>query len=138
MGRLRSIVLVESNALDALTIRCAFEQVGQKWSLVHCVDSVGALTYLQRPKEELPCLIILDLDNGREDNLALLRFLQKDHPQHPIPILMLASGAHNGAVAEYQNLGVDDYLIKPTDYELFTKEVVFYLNRWTAQRMSAA
>jgi CheY-like chemotaxis protein len=138
MARLRSIVLVESNPLDAMTVRRVFAQAGQEWSLVHCLDGIGGLTYFQRPKDDIPRLVILDLDNDRDDNLALLRYLKQDAAYRHLPVLVLAGGNHNGALVEYQNLGADDYLIKPPDYALFSKEIAHFLRRWAARAIAAA
>ena len=138
MARLRSIVLVESNPLDAMTVRRVFAQAGQEWALIHSLDGIGALTYLQRPKDDIPSLVILDLDNDRDDNIALLRYLKQDTVYRHLPILVLAGGDHNGAIVEYQNLGTDDYLIKPSDYALFSKEIAHFLRRWAARATAAA
>lgn len=138
MGRLRSIVMLESNPLDAMTIRRVFAQAGLEWSLVHCLDGSSALAYLQRPKDDIPSLVVLDLDNTREDNLAVLQFLQQDAAYRHLPVVILAGGQHNGALAEYQKLGVNEHLIKPEDYALFSKEIAHFLHRWAVRVFAAA
>ncbi|MFJ9448856.1 MULTISPECIES: response regulator [unclassified Herbaspirillum] len=124
------ILLVEDNPYDAeLSLRAL-----QKKKLVNNVewvqDGADALDFLfcagvyaNRPKGELPRLILLDIKLPRVSGIEVLRRIKADPETRSIPVVMLTSSAEVQDLSECYQLGVNSYIVKPVEFESFQEEV---------------
>lgn len=71
-------------------------------------------------------LIIVDLNMPEMDGLHLLRKLKKARPH--TPVLMISGHADQALIAEAFHMGVDDFITKPIDRDLFLQSVRQALN----------
>jgi len=124
------IVLCEDNADDAeLTIR-ALSKEGLGNSLIHVKDGEELLQYVfctgawaKRNAAELPRLIILDLKMPKVDGLEVIRKLKSDKRTSMIPVVLLTSSKEEKDIMESYMLGVNSYIVKPVEFELYIKVV---------------
>ena len=124
------IVLCEDNADDAeLTIR-ALSKEGLGNSVVHVKDGEELLQYVfctgawtERNAAELPRLIILDLKMPKVDGLEVIRKLKSDKRTSMIPVVLLTSSKEEKDIMESYMLGVNSYIVKPVEFELYIKVV---------------
>lgn len=124
------IVLCEDNADDAeLTIR-ALSKEGLASSLVHVKDGEELLQYVfatgawaERDAAELPRLIILDLKMPKVDGLEVIRKLKSEKRTSMIPVVLLTSSKEEKDILESYRLGVNSYIVKPVEFELYIKAV---------------
>jgi two-component system, response regulator len=124
------IVLCEDNADDAeLTIR-ALSKEGLGNSLVHVKDGEELLQYVfctgawaGRNAAELPRLIILDLKMPKVDGLEVIRKLKSEKRTSMIPVVLLTSSKEEKDIMESYMLGVNSYIVKPVEFELYIKAV---------------
>ena len=124
------IVLCEDNAGDAeLAIR-ALTREGLANSLVHVKDGEELLNfifcqgpYAQRDIGEMPKLVLLDLKMPKVDGLEVLRRLKSDKRTRMIPVVLLTSSKEDKDIKESYSLGVNSYIVKPVEFEGFTKAV---------------
>src|SRR5664280_3215292 len=70
-------------------------------------------TALQKARDEMPSLIILDLMLPQLDGTEVCRQLKADSKTAPIPIIMLTAKAEEVDRVVGLELGADDYVIKP-------------------------
>jgi len=74
--------------------------------------------------EHKPDLVACDINMPVMDGRELFRKLRGEYPEYAdMPFLFLTALADRQDVLDGINLGVDDYLTKPVDYELFTAKV---------------
>jgi two-component system, response regulator len=124
------IILCEDNADDAeLTIR-ALSKEGLDNSLIHVKDGEELLQYVfctgawaERNAAELPRLIILDLKMPKVDGLEVIRKLKSDKRTSMIPVVLLTSSKEEKDIMESYMLGVNSYIVKPVEFELYIKVV---------------
>jgi two-component system, response regulator len=124
------IVLCEDNADDAeLTIR-ALAKEGLANSLVHVRDGEELLQYVfcagawaGRNAAELPRLIIVDLKMPKVDGLEVIRKLKSDKRTSMIPVVLFTSSKEEKDIMESYVLGVNSYIVKPVEFELYIKAV---------------
>ncbi|GMU65147.1 MAG: DNA-binding response regulator [Acidobacteriota bacterium] len=76
------------------------------------VEAAGAAAALERAEAELPDLVVLDLNLGRDDGLEVLPQLRA-REGNPRPVLVLSVRAAEEDVVRALDLGADDYLTKP-------------------------
>ena len=94
----KTILLVEDESSDAELLIRAFKKAGVQNPIRHLDNGDAALFYLQgidtyvdRDKNPLPALILLDLKLPGMSGLELLRWLRQQKNLRRIPVLILTS-----------------------------------------------
>ncbi|PKQ43812.1 response regulator [Confluentibacter flavum] len=124
------ILLVEDNMSDAMLAIRALKKHNLANNLVHVYDGAQALDFLfgkgeyeGRNLAEKPKVIFLDLKMPKVDGLEVLRHLKADDRTKGIPVVMMTSSKEEKDIAESHRLGVNSYIVKPVDFEKFSKTV---------------
>jgi CheY-like chemotaxis protein len=120
------LLLVEDNADDEELTLMAFEQGGITNPVVVARDGVEALDYLfatgiyrDRPPENLPILILLDLQLPRINGLEVLQRIKQTPRTQKIPVVILTTSNEQQDLVESYSLGCNSYIQKPVDYDRF-------------------
>jgi two-component system response regulator len=125
------IILVEDNPDDAaLTLR-AFKHSKIANSLTHLKDGQEALDYIFDGKEfngrkfgDHAKIILLDLKMPRINGMEVLEKVKGDPRTKNIPVVILTSSAEDPDIKRCYELGANSYIVKPVEFENFTKSVV--------------
>jgi two-component system, response regulator len=121
------ILLIEDNPNDVeLTLR-AFRK-NNIVNAIHVVsDGAEALEFLfakgryqNRGKNHKPRIILLDLKLPKVDGLEVLKTIKGDERLKTIPVVVLTSSTEEQDIVKSHQLGVNSYIVKPTDFEKFT------------------
>lgn len=125
------ILLVEDNS-DHIELTLHALEINGWANRVHVVrDGAAALDFLfgagsateseaQRPR---PRVIMLDLKLPKVNGLEVLRRLKSDVRTQMIPVVILTSSREEQDVVESYRLGVNSYIVKPVNFEQFTKSM---------------
>ncbi len=124
------ILLIEDNLNDAeLTIR-ALRKNHIANMLVHLKDGVAALDFLfgtgeyaGRNINNKPKLILLDLKMPKVDGLEVLKRIKTDEFTKKIPVVILTSSKENPDIEKCYLLGANSYIVKPVEFDNFSKAV---------------
>jgi len=124
------ILLVEDNVHDAeLTLR-ALKRRNLANKFVHLKDGAEALDfvfgtgqYTHRDVSQHPKVILLDLKLPKVDGLEVLRAVKSDPRTKSIPVVIMTSSNEQRDVIESYKLGVNSYVVKPVDFDSFSKAV---------------
>ena len=82
-----------------------------------------------RAPDQVPKLILLDLNLPKVDGLQVLRTLKSDPSTRSIPVVIMTSSKEERDMVESYNLGANSYIQKPVDFAQFketVKTVGFY------------
>jgi len=79
--------------------------------------------YADRDPAEQPKVILLDLKLPKVDGLEVLRRIKADASTRTIPVVMLTSSREESDLVQSYSLGVNSYIVKPVDFDQFTKTV---------------
>ena len=127
-GEPLTILLVEDNPDHAQLMMRNFENHRIANRIIHLTDGEQALDYLHRRGEfadpqdnPRPHLIILDLRMPKIDGLEVLEDIRQDKDLEEIPVVILSSSDCDPDVARAYEHQVNSYLVKPHDFEKFTK-----------------
>lgn len=135
MNHHRSILLLEDDKVDAMTVSRALQELRISNPLVHVVNGVEALDYLSECKEDLPCIILLDLNMPKMGGLEFLTEMKKRDELRKIPVIILTTSSAERDINKSFNIGVAGYMVKPVDYFQFVdviREIKMY---WTISEL---
>lgn len=124
------ILLVEDNP-DDLEMTLHALRKGHVANRVQVArDGAEALDYLfrtgafvDRPVDERPKMILLDLKLPKVDGKEVLRRIKADPRTNTIPVVILTSSNEQVDVLQSYALGVNSFIVKPVSFELFVKAV---------------
>ena len=128
------ILLVEDNPGDVrLTIEAL--QEAKVFNELHVVpDGVEAMAFLRRhgqyAQEELPDLILLDLNLPRKDGREVLAEIKADAELRRIPVVILTTSQAEEDILKTYDLHANCYIAKPVDLDQFIKVVGSIENFW--------
>jgi two-component system response regulator len=125
------ILLVEDNPDEAqLTIR-SFKKSNLANGLLHLDDGEEALdfifcrnNYSARQIENPPKIILLDLKLPKVSGIEILKAVKEDERTKMIPVIILTSSKEEPDIATCYRLGANSYIVKPVNFDAFSKAVV--------------
>ncbi len=124
------ILLVEDNPNDAELTLDALREHHVANAVYLAQDGAEALDFVfatgqftDRSVEQPPKLVILDLKLPKVDGLEVLRRLKSDERTKTIPVVILTSSREESDVVRSYEEGVNSYVVKPVEFESFSKAV---------------
>jgi two-component system, response regulator len=122
------ILLVEDNDDDAELTLIAFKSARISNAIVRVRDGVTALDYLfarnehaDRTIEDLPAIVLLDLNLPRVGGLEVLAAIRADERTSHLPVVVLTSSDEEADRTAAYRQYANSYIRKPVDYERFTQ-----------------
>jgi CheY-like chemotaxis protein len=127
------ILLVEDDPHDAELTMHTLRKYGLAERVVHVDDGVAALEWLRRhadrTSDELR-LVLLDLKLPKLDGLQVLQEIRSDKRLQHLPVVMMTSSRQERDVLRSYELGVNSYVVKPLEYDEFTRAVEALGSYW--------
>lgn len=131
----KNILLVEDDAVDAMTVERALKELNVTNELVVKGNGEEALRYLRDKATPRPCIIILDLNMPKMNGIELLRALKQDEHLRRIPAIVLTTSTGEQDRFQTFDMSVAGYMIKPVGYPQFV-DVVRNINLyWTLSEL---
>jgi len=130
MQRPRTILLVEDDQVDCMTIKRALEEEKINNRLDIVSNGEEALAYLLSSENDLPGIILLDLNMPRMNGIELMKTI-KTHPGlKKVPMVVLTTSRAEQDINDSFELGAAGYMVKPLDYRKFIDAVVTIYRYW--------
>jgi CheY-like chemotaxis protein len=133
------IMLVEDDPAHAEIVRRNLADFRVANRIIPVTDGQMALDYLFRQgafadpkKHPRPDLILLDLRLPKVDGLEVLRRMKEDPELKRIPTVILTTSAAESDMVNAYSHGAGSYLVKPVDFEKFTKLMEAFGFYWLA------
>lgn len=116
MLKLKPVLLIEDDSVDAMTVKKALNELKVRNKLVHSTNCEEALEYLRNgSNNKRPCVILLDLNMPGMNGIEFLKLVKTDDVLKNIPVVVLATFSEEEDIVETFNLGVAGYIFKPVD-----------------------
>ncbi len=110
-----SILLVEDNAADARIAQEIINQTRYKVSLTIARDGLEALSAVKEIcSKKPPTILLLDLRFPYGDGFQLLKFIRRSQCCDRIKKIVLTGSSNPEDKARAEELGADEYFLKPT------------------------
>ena len=124
------ILLVEDNPNDAELTIYALKSKKIANNITLLKDGAEALDYIfakgaysGRNIDELPQVILLDINMPKVNGLEVLRKIRDDKRTCMIPVVILTSSREDRDIVESYKLNVNSYIVKPVDFDKFMEAV---------------
>ncbi len=131
----KSILLVEDDRVDAMTVKRALKEIKVTNRLDIVNNGEEALTFLKNSENKKPGIILLDLNMPRMNGIEFLKIAKKDERLKKIPVIVLTTSKEDQDKVDSFNLGVSGYMIKPVDYRKFVEVVKTIDLYWTLSEL---
>ncbi len=139
-GKPLVILLVEDNPDHTELVIRSFEDHRVANKIFHVADGEKALDYLFRrgefedsKKSPSPDIILLDLCLPKIDGLEVLKEIKSNAALRRIPVVILTTSEAEKDLAAAYDYHANSYLVKPVDFDKFTKlmdDLGFYWLAW--------
>lgn len=126
----KSVLLLEDNAIEAKKVARAFDKLGFGNTLISKENGKEGLEWLEGNKEDLPGLILLDLNMPIMNGFEFLE-KTKSHPEFKkIPVvIMTTSKQPSDKLKSFENYAAG-YMVKPVRYSEFVDMMTSIKHYW--------
>jgi CheY-like chemotaxis protein len=132
------VLLVEDDVSDFRLIQRAFAKIKPSNPMLRLTHGDEAVAYLagdapyeNRSLHPIPCVLLLDIKLPRRSGFEVLEWIRmQDSALKRIPIIMLTSSSHQVDVNKAYELGVNSYLVKPSNNSELEQLVSAFRTYW--------
>jgi two-component system, response regulator len=131
------ILLVEDSAEDAELALAAIKSRKLGGRVAHLADGDEAVEFVCASSmsanwkaENAPRVILLDLKLTRMGGMEVLQQLKAEERTRPIPVVVLTGSADEKEMLECYRLGVNSYVVKPSDARQYAQVVADIAHYW--------
>jgi len=130
-----SILLVEDDVVDVMSVKRALLELNSNHTLAVAGNGEEALLYLRKEQNPLPGIILLDINMPRMNGLDFLKILKADERLRRIPVVVLTTSKEEKDRLESFNLSAAGYMVKPVEYAGFVEVVRTIQRYWNLSEM---
>jgi len=116
-----TILYVDDDPDDRHIFQEAVKSIDERFVCVTAQDGLDALSYLS--DHPTPDLIFLDINMPLMDGKACLMEIRSNRSSAHIPVIMFTTSNNPAERTECENLGANDFLLKPVSY-VHMKEIL--------------
>jgi CheY-like chemotaxis protein len=131
INTIKPVLLVEDDYVDIMTVQRSFRDLNVLNPLVVKHNGEDAIQYLSTAGNELPCVILLDINMPKMNGLEFLQTINRRYFLSHIPVVMLTSSKEQQDVDRCFVQGVAGYILKPVDYRQFLLSIQVLNPYWT-------
>jgi len=135
MQKLKPILLVEDDSVDAMTVKRAMRDLQVNHSVIHSVNGEEAMKYLTSPDTEKPFVILLDLNMPKMSGIEFLKVMKTHSELKTIPVIVLTTSKERRDVLDSFELGASGYMVKPVDYSKFVEILSRIMTYWSSSEL---
>ncbi|MVM35256.1 response regulator [Spirosoma sp. HMF4905] len=124
-----TVWVVDDDEDDQQFIRAAFQEESPPIHVLSLSDGEELLSKLSEC-DELPLLILLDINMPRKDGFETLQELRKVAAYADLPVVMLTTSSEANDIQRCMLLGANYFLTKPLTYEQLREMVQALRENW--------
>ncbi|MDN3667410.1 response regulator [Algibacter miyuki] len=128
------ILLIEDDMIEIMKLNRAVSSLKLDHKIIETNNGEDALTFLEK-KEELPDIILLDLNMPKINGIEFLSILKKDDVLKYIPTIILTTSSNQKDLLECYRIGIAGYVLKPLKYEEYVSKIEKLLAYWSINEL---
>ncbi|GAA4970628.1 response regulator [Algibacter aquimarinus] len=125
-----NILLIEDDMIEVMKLNRTISKLELPHKIVEANNGEEALKVLQN-KDELPDIILLDLNMPKLNGIEFLNILKNDEVLKYIPTIILTTSNNQKDLLECYRIGIAGYVLKPLKYEDYTSKIEKLLAYWS-------
>lgn len=130
MNSSKPILIIEDDYVDVMTVKRALKDIKVSNQVIVKENGEDALQYLQEQSNELPAIILLDLNMPRMNGIEFLKIIKQNERLLTIPVVVLTTSRSEQDKIDSYKLGVAGYVIKSVNYHEFVDMVQKITSYW--------
>jgi CheY-like chemotaxis protein len=134
MRRKLKILFIEDDEIEVMKLTRTLKKLEEKHSITEARNGEIALKILE-DKDQLPDIILLDLNMPKINGIEFLRILKNDDVLRYIPTIILTTSNNRSDVKECFNIGIAGYVIKPLKYDEYVSKLSSVLSYWSQNEL---
>jgi CheY-like chemotaxis protein len=128
------ILLLEDDMIEVMKLNRTISSLKLNHKIIEAINGEEALKLLEK-KDELPDIILLDLNMPKINGIEFLGILKKDPVLKYIPTIILTTSNNQKDLLECYKIGVAGYVIKPLKYEDYVSKIEKLLAYWSINEL---
>ena len=135
------MLYAEDEPDDVFFLREAWETVGVPNPLIAVKDGQEAIDYLagngpyaDRKQYPFPCLLLLDINLPVKSGFDVLRWINQNLSRERLKVVILTGSNQETDIQMARELGVTEYIVKPSNPMRLSKIVEEEKDRWFASK----
>ena len=128
------ILLIEDDTIEVMKLNRTINSLQLKHRIIEAKNGEEALEILNK-KNNLPDIILLDLNMPKINGIEFLRILKNDEVLKYIPTIVLTTSNNHRDVLECYKIGIAGYMIKPLKYEDYVAKIEKLLAYWSINEL---
>ena len=132
-----SILLVEDDTIEIMKFNRTVASLNINCNIKEAKNGEEALEALKL-KDQLPDIILLDLNMPKVSGLEFLKIIKKDRILKYIPTIILTTSNSRTDMLECYKVGIAGYMTKPLKYEDYVSKITKALFYWNESEFISA
>ncbi|MEL0644071.1 MULTISPECIES: response regulator [unclassified Olleya] len=128
------ILLIEDDMIEIMKLNRTISTLKLDHTIIEANNGEVALQILEK-KDNLPDIILLDLNMPKINGIEFLKILKKDDVLKYIPTIILTTSNNQKDLLECYKTGVAGYVIKPLKYEDYVIKIERLLAYWSINEL---
>jgi CheY-like chemotaxis protein len=128
------ILLIEDDMIEVMKLNRTISTLKLDHTIIEANNGEDALQLLEQ-KDNLPDIILLDLNMPKINGIEFLKILKKDDVLRYIPTIILTTSNNQKDLLECYKTGVAGYVIKPLKYEDYVSKIEKVLAYWSVNEL---
>ncbi|NRB82830.1 MAG: response regulator [Winogradskyella sp.] len=129
-----NILLIEDDLIEVMKLKRATGSLNLNHKIIEANNGEKALELLQQ-KNNLPDIILLDLNMPKINGIEFLRILKADERLSYIPTIILTTSNNQRDLLECFKTGIAGYVLKPLKYEDYVSKIEKLLAYWSINEL---
>jgi len=129
-----NVLLVEDDVIEVMKFKRVLSSQELKHSVVQADNGEDALELLKQ-KDNLPDIILLDLNMPKLNGIEFLRILKADESLKYVPTIILTTSSNQKDLLECFKVGIAGYILKPLKYEDYVSKINKLLSYWSVNEL---
>jgi len=130
-----SILLIEDDMIEVMKFNRTITSLQLNHSIIEAKNGEEALNILENNNNNLPDIILLDLNMPKISGIEFLSILKKDKELKYIPTIILTTSNNQKDLVECYKIGIAGYVLKPLKYEDYVSKIELLLNYWSINEL---
>jgi len=130
MRKLLKILFIEDDTIESMKFNRVIATLKFGHHINEAKNGEEALAFLTH-KDNLPDIIILDLNMPKLNGIDFLTILKNDIVLNYIPAIILTTSCNHNDIKQCYKIGIAGYILKPLKYEDYISKIKHVLEYWS-------